>query len=587
MVTKLKTTRKPKAPPPTTARDLIGRVGGVYIKIGLALAFLAVCYDFKTGRGTPERYFLRLQDAPVLAATALIFLVLIFAPLDRLPKWDFERWLNRRLVWIAALGVVVVGAIGTFAIFANFPMSLDEFMANFDAKIFASGRLMAETPAQWRDYVFALQPSFALETPGNRYWASSYLPVNAMLRAATGWAHVGFLLNPVLSGIAVVVTYAVGRQLWPERPRMAVAAALILAMSSQLLVTGMTAYAMPAHLAFNMVWLWLFLRNRPVSDAGAIGLGFAAAGLHQVLFHPLFVGPFVLELWLARKWRRAAVFTAAYAAIGVFWILYWSLLYRVVGIRPDEASAVGGGWFMQRIMDQLDKVELGNFALFDLNLIRFITWQNLLVAPLTVIGGLTVIRRPGHFRAMALGIWALMVIMLIILPSQTHGWGYRYLHGFLGSSALLSVFAWVELQNGLAADQRRLANSAFALLSVISLVVLFPLRAWEARVFTMPYARSYAAIRARPEQVVLIDNAVLWFDSGSEVRNDPFLTSGPKVMLMGILNVKQLDELCSRGKVWVFDGYNPAAKGMISVNTDWGVQLAYLRDHLRQIGCAN
>jgi hypothetical protein len=39
---------------------------------------------------------------------------------------------------------------------------------------------------------------------------------------------------------------------------------------------SMTPYAMSAHLALNLVWLWLFLRNTAASHAGAIAVGFLA-----------------------------------------------------------------------------------------------------------------------------------------------------------------------------------------------------------------------------------------------------------------------------------------------------------------------
>ena len=65
----------------------------------------------------------------------------------------------------------------------------------------------------------------------------------------------------------------------------------------------MTAYAMPAHLCFNLLWLRLFLADRRRADLGAIAVGFIATGLHQPLFHPMFVAPFMLMLLLERNWR--------------------------------------------------------------------------------------------------------------------------------------------------------------------------------------------------------------------------------------------------------------------------------------------
>ena len=72
---------------------------------------------------------------------------------------------------------------------------------------------------------------------------------------------------------------------------------------------------MSAHLAFNLIWLWCFLRGDRKGDAGAIIAGFIATGLHQLLFHPLFVAPFLAHLWLTGERRRAIVYAFAYLAI--------------------------------------------------------------------------------------------------------------------------------------------------------------------------------------------------------------------------------------------------------------------------------
>ena len=103
---------------------------------------------------------------------------------------------------------------------------------------------------------------------------------------------------------------------------------------------------MPAYLAFNLAWLWLFLRGGRLGHGAAIAVGFLAAGLHQVLFHPLFVAPFVWQLWLDRRWRLAAVYTLAYAAICGFWIEFPQLELRWLGEAASAGAptASAGSW---------------------------------------------------------------------------------------------------------------------------------------------------------------------------------------------------------------------------------------------------
>ena len=73
-------------------------------------------------------------------------------------------------------------------------------------------------------------------------------------------------------------------------------ALLLLVLSGQVLFAGMTAFAMPAHLFVNLLWLWLFLADRRRTDLVALAVGFVGTGLHQPLFHPLFVLPFLVLL---------------------------------------------------------------------------------------------------------------------------------------------------------------------------------------------------------------------------------------------------------------------------------------------------
>ena len=209
---------------------------------------------------------------------------------------------------------------------AGFPLSMDEFMAGFDARIFRHGLAMAPVSPFWRPLVTALQPMFILPTPGSQYWASEYLPMNAAFRALAASPAWASLVNPAWAAVSVVSVYGVGRQLWPDKPAVATVAAVLLATSSQFLVTAMTAYAMPAHLALNLVWLWLFLRGGKLDHAGAAIVALVACGLHQLAFHPLFAAPFVLQLVVDRRWRSAGFYIAAYAFVGLFWVFYWTMI---------------------------------------------------------------------------------------------------------------------------------------------------------------------------------------------------------------------------------------------------------------------
>ena len=209
--------------------------------------------------------------------------------------------------------------------FGNYALSRDEVLANFDADFLRKGLLAAQVQLEWRPFANAMMPLYMHPVPGNAVWLSGYLPGNATLRAAMDVLVGKSWTNPLLAAIAVMTQFGVARRLWPQCPGRWLVPPLLLATSPQLLTMAMTPYAMTPHLAFNLIWLLCFLRNDRRGDFGALAAGFVATGLHQLIFHPIFVSPFIAELLLARRWRRAGCFIIGYALIGIFWSSYWQL----------------------------------------------------------------------------------------------------------------------------------------------------------------------------------------------------------------------------------------------------------------------
>ena len=338
------------------------------------------------------------------------------------------------------------------------------------------------------------------------------------------------------------------------------------------LITAMTAYAMTAHLAFNLVWLWLFLRGGRLGHAGALVVGFLACGLHQLVFHPLFVAPFVIQLGLERRWRAAALYTVAYAGICLFWINYDALARDWVGAAAHAAigraalgpsPGVGGGasGFVAEAIALLKVFDPAQIGLMAKNLVRFVTWQNLLTPPLVMAGGLAALRAKGSLRSLILGLMLTTAAMFIVLPYQGHGWGYRYLHGFLGSMCLLAAWTWAEMTETIDAGQRRAMTDLFLAAAVLSAGILLPVRAIQTHAFVHPYALADAAIRHAAADVVLVDDRASLF-TVDLVRNDPLLSNRPLVLHLSALNTDQIRALCAAHTITIFDRADAARLGI-------------------------
>jgi hypothetical protein len=532
-----------------------------------------------------NQYFLVVQDAPVLFVVGLFLVALgllgrtgVTLPL---PACTDGRGAFRFAV---AASIVVAGAAygGTRLVYYNFALTTDELMAVFDARIIAAGRLLAPVAPEWRDYLSALQPKFILAVPENAYWISSYLPMNAALRALFALLGDAAWTGPVLAGVAAIALFGVARRLWPDRADAAVVAVILLVSSSQFLFTAMTPYAMTAHLALNMVWLWLFLRDTRGSHAAAIGVAFVACGLHQIVFHPLFAAPFIVSLLIARRWRLAACYCGAYAAIGLFWIFYWSLLLRATNAPIAQSADVGMTYLIERIAEMI-QLRPESISLMGLNAFRFLAWQNPIAIPLAAVGLLAC--RGRTIVSLAAGIALTLVVMLILLPFQGHGWGYRYLHGFLGSLSLIAAQGWICLTDRGAATARQ-AACALGSSVVLCLLLLLPWRAFQIHAFVKPYASAYAAIRHSDAEVIIIDSTEIWYGTDI-VRNDPFLRASPKLMELTALNQSRLSELCRRYDVAVFGRADAERFGLTIVEglPDVADHNRRIRDAMRSSGC--
>jgi hypothetical protein len=436
-------------------------------------------------------------------------------------------------------------------------------MAGFDARIFSSGHLAAPVLPEWRDYVPTLQPIFLLKVPGDAYWVSAYLPVNAAFLALGTALGSAQAIGPIWAGLSIVAVYGVGREFWPDRPRMALSAALLLATSSQFLITAMTPYAMSAHLALDLVWLWLVLKGGWRGNGLAAVVAFLACGLHQLVFNVLFAAPFVLQMWLDRRWRPALWHTAAYAAICLFWIFYWPIMFKALGVHGSVAGASGGGGaFVDHLLYLVRGFNPQAIVLMAENLIRFATWQSLLTLPLALFAARFAIRSPGPLRSLLLGPILMLLTTFVVLPFQGHGWGYRYLHGFLGSVCLLAAWGWDRLVQDADPAGRKAAGWVFALAAIASVLLLFPLRAWQANRFVHPYAAAESAIQSIRADVVLVDSQGVLYGADL-VRNDPLFQRRPIEVLYRGLDREHLRRLCETKAVALFSSPKALSYGIM------------------------
>ncbi len=504
-------TRLPR--PLTLALALVAGVMLLGVALGLGLQITDLV------ERTPEPvsnvfFYLFATQEPVACAVQLVALLglvwwlgkgapLLFAR----PAWAVP---SHAVVWMAALAFAV-GAAGFAGVFHSHALSMDEWMADFQAAIFAEGKIAAPLPAEWQPFEAQLRPIFVVHDPQAHTWMSAYLPVYAAMRAAASLFGAAPLLNPLLAAASVLLLAGVAARLWPARPERRLLAAGLLLSSPQFLITSMTAYAMPAHLCCNLAWLWLFTRPGARGKLLAPFVGLLAIGLHQPNVHLLFAFPFCLRLVRERRWRWAAYFGSTYCVALAGWLGWWRW------VRPTGLTESAGtmGW-----------PDAQHWLVEPMNFTLLFSWQSTVLGVLVALS----LRRwrtlPPLVQDAALSCALLFGFHIFFGQTQGHGWGNRYLYPALGCLVLVAVAGWDELCALLTpAMARRFAAASMA----VSLFIAFPLRAMHAEEFARPFAQASAALRAVPAGVVLMEPFPGWY-AWDLFRNDPFLRSSPKIM---------------------------------------------------------
>ncbi len=559
---------------------------GVFRAIAVGLAVIAGVLVPQRGYPVSVGYF-QTQDGFVIA----LLVAALVAAYFRLPAFGFAKSgrslpaPSMPMVLSVAVVLALVLWAGTYALMHDYPLTRDEHMVVFDAAIYASGRLAEPLAMPWRAFATALVPAFLLEVPDNALLVSNYMPGNAAMRAAFSAIADPALMNPLLTGIGLVALHDIARRMFADVPAAIWVVLAGYVLSAQVLVTAMTTYAMTAHLALGLVWLALFLRGRWWQHVLAMALGAWALGLHQVIFHPLFAGPFILTLLQQRKWRTFAAYALVYGSALLFWTTYPGLVLEQSGIAAAQGQGETGGpvgFVTDRVIPLFTDRGEGGLALMLLNLMRLIAWTPLFILPLVAMAWPDIRHDRGIALPLAAGVVLTVVAMFALLPYQGHGWGYRYLHTQLGSLALLAGYGYARWA-GRDADA---ASNGTVILGAITALVVLPFLLWSASSYVRPAAVMHDRIAATDADFVIIDTDTTKA-AIDQVRNRPDLSNRPILVASHELDDAMLAQLCSRGTVatvgareFVAGGFHPEITGQT------GERFAALNDALQRGECS-
>jgi hypothetical protein len=539
--------------------------------------------DGKPGRALAQYFFAR-QDMWVLDGyAAALALLALWAWTSKSRPNTARRGGGRHTIYLllGIVAAVLIARLGRELVFHGYSPSRDELMVEMAGAYLADGRIGWPISPDWLAFKTALQPEFYSPYGADSHWTAVYLPIHTAIRALFVRLGDAALAAPVTLAIGLLALWQIARQMMPGRPD-AQAVTMVMALSSaQLVATAMTPYAMTSHFAFDMVWLMLVLRGGKLGHGLAAVVALLAAGLHQWHFPLLFMAPFIAWLLACRNWRAAFFHGLVCIAMMLVWARLWPmLLIHEVGPPPlTDVHRTNG------IMDKIESL----FGRLDswqplLNNARLFAWNNLILLPLALLS-LFAIRWRVFFREPSIVLPLLVVVGagMGFALYQGYGWGFRYMHAGIGAACLLAGFGWTAVTRPGDRTAARIVGAA-TILSIIAGAWLL----YDTERYVRGYARTMAAIRATPADVVLVDIRGGYYMTDL-VRFNEGRIGRPVVMALQMLRYDQLDRLCATRRVAIADRSLFAALGVHEIPPRFrGSQyLEARRAHLEAMGCGS
>ncbi len=362
---------------------------------------------------------------------------------------------------IAFAGTAALAA-GSVLVYRSYPLSMDEYAAVFQARIFASGHLAARLPPALIDWlvVRGFNGEFLIASSETGQAIGKYWPGFALLLAPFEWVSAPWLCNALLAGLAIALVHRITREITGDR-QAAGWAVLFTVASGAFVADAISYYSMQAHLTANLAFVALLLRPTAYRAFGAGLVGSLALILHNPVPHGLFALPWMLALVVDRNWRCLLPLLLGYlpgVCIGLAWLGYRS------GVDPTGHGGAGWAGFAGGVFAWPN----GNiFNARAASLVKMWLWAVPGLFLLAALGA-TRWREERNVRLLAWSAAATFVGYLFVQFDQGHGWGNRY---FQSAWGVIPVLAGCAM--GQDRDSDRLKSFAGAA-SILSLAIILP-----------------------------------------------------------------------------------------------------------------
>jgi hypothetical protein len=488
--------------------------------LGLLLSILCLAYFLMLRGGIvfDQRHFapifydlLNFYDRPTAALGVLVCLAALLwdrpAPLLRLVDY-----LGSHVATTAAAGAALF-AVCAVGVYKNYPLSMDEYSAVFQSKVFASGHLAAQLPPALVPWLIApgFNGYFLLISAQTGRAIETYWPGFALVLAPFQLLGIPWLCNATLAGIAIFLIHRITLEVTGER-RTAGWAMLFALGSAAFWANAISYYSMQAHLTANLLFAWLLLKPTGARSFAAGLVGALALLLHNPVPHLLFAAPWLIAFALDERTRRR-------------------LLPLALGYAPAVAVGLGWAWLRGDIVPAAHSAAIGAtlrsvFTLPDADILnmrlaaaaKMWVWA---VPCLFYFAFLGYVRARGdrHIRLLMLSAVGTYVGYLFVHFDQGHGWGYRYFHSAWGVVPILAACALTGRED----TGRGLVTFAGGA-AVLSLLILVPFQLTQIDGFITRHLAMVPAAKRPGGNVYFIDFRGGYY-LADMIQMDPLLRS--------------------------------------------------------------
>ncbi len=398
-------------------------------------------------------------------AAWLALVICILAVLWRLPApiLRLVDCIARHPTGVASASTAAL-AVTALVIYHDYPLSMDEYAAVFQSKIFASGKMAAQVPPDLVDWlvVHGFNGTFFIASPTTGKITQTYWPGFALLLAPFQFLAVPWLCNPCLSGLSIFLIYRITEEISADR-RAAAWAMLFALASGAFLAAGISYYSMQAHLTANLVFVALLLKPSTKRALAAGLVGSLALILHNPVPHTLFAIPWIVGLAFAPSRRRYLLpLFVGYlpgVALGIGWLLFrdtWGSRGPDLAVIKDAAAGVFA-WPNEVLLN----IRIAA-------LVKMCVWAMPSLFALALLG-CVLWRGDARVRLLASSAILTFVAYMFVKFDQGHGWGYRYFHSAWG---VVPILAGCAMANRSPANSRVTSFAGAAV--ILSLLFLVP-----------------------------------------------------------------------------------------------------------------